>query len=331
MVSPYSRQRRNWLGVLLALFVSMFWGLAHASDTYPNKPVTLVVPYPPGGTADIIARLLAVDLQTQLKQTVVVQNRGGAAGNIAAQAVKAATPDGYTLILGNAPMLAINPHLFKDPGFDPIKDFEPIAPIADVPLFLIVHPSAPYKSVQDFVEWSKKNPTKATYASGSAGSTTNLAMELLMKQAGFRALHVPYKGSGPALTALAAGEVPIMFELLPSAMGLLKGNRVKAIAVTSQARQPTYPDVPTVAESGYPGFEVASWFGVLAPAGTPKAVIDTLSAQISNATNTPQFRNKLLELGAAPMNGTPAEFAKLIKAELVKWEGAVKSSGAKAD
>lgn len=322
----------RWLiSLVVALLMLVSLPPAARANNYPNKPISLVVPYPPGGTADIMARLLASELGNHLKQSVVVQNKGGAAGNIAAQAVKAAAPDGYTLIMGNAPILAINPHLFKDPGFDPVKDFEPITPIADVPLFLIVHPSAPYKTANEFVEWAKKNPGKATYASGSAGSTTNLAMELFMKQAGFRALHIPYKGSGPALTALAAGEVPIMFELMPSAMGMVKNNMVKAVAVTSAARQTTYPDVPTVAESGYPGFEVASWFGVLAPAGTPKPIIESLAKSISTVTATPQFKNRLLELGAAPMAGSPDDFRKLIRAELGKWESAVKSSGAKAD
>jgi len=302
--------------------------LAGAADDYPSKPVTIIVPYPPGGTADIVGRLLSIGLAADMKAGVVIKNIGGAAGNIGAQTVKAAAADGYTLILGNAPMLAINPHLFKNPGFDPVKDFEPVTPIADVPLFLITHPSAPYKTAQEFVQWAKKNPSKANYASGSAGSTTNLAMELFMKQAGFRAVHIPYKGSGPALAALAAGEVPVMFELMPSANGFIKGGQVNAIAVTSAARQVTYPNLPTIAESGFPGFEVASWFGILAPAGTPKPVIAYLHKTITKVISTPQFKNRLLELGAVPMTGGPDEFAKLIKTELQKWEGAVKSSGA---
>lgn len=315
-----------WVSV--AMVVTALPNVARAA--YPDRPITLVVPYPPGGTADILARLVSLELGKQLKQNVIVQNRGGAAGNIAAQHVKGATPDGYTLMLGNAPVLAINPYLFKDPGFDAIKDFEPIAPIADTPLFLIVHPTAPYRSVQDFVQWSKENPAKATYASGSAGSTTNLAMELFMKQAGFRALHIPYKGSGPALTALAAGQVPIMFELLPSAMGFLRDGRVKPIAVTSPKRQASHPDVPTVAESGYSGFDVSSWFGVLAPAGTPKSVLDTLNNALTQVTSAPAFRTRLQDLGAVPMSASRDEFAKFIKEENEKWGDAVRSSGAKS-
>lgn len=304
---------------------------AFALAAYPDHAVTLVVPYPPGGTADIMARLVGMELGKELKQSVIVVNRGGAAGNIAAQSVKAAPPDGYTLLMANAPVLAINPHLFKAPGFDPAKDFEPIAAIADTPLFLIENPKAPYHSVQEFVEWSKKNPQKATYASGSVGSTTNLAMVLFMKEAGFHALHVPYKGSGPALAALTAGEIPIMFELLPSAMGFMNDGRVKPLAVTSLERQPTHPEVPTIAESGYPGFNVSSWFGVVAPAGTPAPVLDTLSAALEKLSASPQFRERLTKLGAVPMKATREQFARLIKTENVKWEAAVESSGAKVD
>jgi tripartite-type tricarboxylate transporter receptor subunit TctC len=230
-------------------------------------------------------------------------------------------------MLGNAPVLAINPHLYKDPGFDPIKDFEPITPIAGVPLFLITNQSAPYKTVQQFVDWVKKNPTTANYASGSSGSTTNLAMKLFMKQAGINALEIPYKGSGPALTALVAGQVPIMFELMPTASAFIDSRRVNAIGVTTLVRQPTYPNVPTIAESGYPGFEVSSWFGVLAPAGTPKPVIDYLNKAITATISTPEFKKRLVDLGAVPMHGGPQEFSQLIATELHKWESVVKDSG----
>ena len=300
--------------------------LAAAAD-YPSKAITIVVPYPPGGSADIMGRLLSVELGKQIKQAVVVKNAGGAAGNIGAQQVKNSAPDGYTLLMGNAPVLAINPHLFKNPGFDPIKDFEPITPIADVPLFLITNPSAPYKTVQQFVDWVKKNKGKANYASGSSGSTTNLAMKLFMKEAGINALEIPYKGSGPALTALVSGEVPIMFELMPSATGFINSGQVNAIAVTTRERQANFPKVPTIAESGYPGYEVASWFGVLAPAGTPKPIIAYLNKAITATISTPQFKQRLLDLGAVPMHGGPEEFTKIIAAELHKWDSVVKESG----
>jgi tripartite-type tricarboxylate transporter receptor subunit TctC len=319
-------RRRALIAGTLGLAAAMVPLFAAAAD-YPSKAVTLVVPYPPGGSADIMARLLSVELGKQINQAVVVKNVGGAAGNIAAQQVKNSAPDGYTLLMGNAPVLAINPHLFKNPGFDPIKDFEPITPIADVPLFLITNPSAPYKSVQQFVDWVKKNPGKANYASGSSGSTTNLAMKLFMKQAGINALEIPYKGSGPALTALVAGQVPIMFELMPSATGFINNGQVNAIAVTTRERQANFPKVPTIAESGYPGYEVASWFGVLAPAGTPKPIIAQLNKAITATISTPQFKQRLLDLGAVPMHGGPDEFTKVIAAEFHKWETVVKESG----
>ena len=322
--------RMSFAALTLAL-ASALPGMAAADDDYPSRAITLVVPYPPGGTADIIGRLVASGLGPEIKQSIIVKNLGGAAGNIAGQSVKNSTADGYTLIVGNAPLLAINPHLFKDPGFDPVKDFDPITPVAEMPLFLIANKSAPFKTVAEFVDWEKKNPKKATYASGSVGSTTNLAMQLFMKEADFRALQIPYKGSGPALAALAAGQVPIMFELLPSAMGFIKSGTVNALAVTSRSRQPTYPDVPTIAESGYPGFNVSSWFGILAPAGTPKSVIAFLNAAIHKVVSTPQFKARLLQLGAAPMQGGPEEFSKLIKDELQKWGPIVKSSGAKVE
>jgi tripartite-type tricarboxylate transporter receptor subunit TctC len=317
------------LAVAVAQFLVALPTLARAD--YPDRTIQLVVPYPPGGTADILGRLISVELGNVLKQTVVVINRGGAAGNIAAQTVKIARPDGYTLMLGNAPVLAINPHLFSEPGFDAIKDFEPVAPIADTPLFLIANPAAPYHSVKEFVEYCRKNDGRATYAAGSVGSTTNLAMFLFMKQANFKATTVAYKGSGPALLALTANEVPVMFELLPSAMGFMKDGRVRPLAVTSARRQPTNPDVPTIAESGYPGFEVASWFGVVAPAGTPKAILDLLNKTLTQITASPQFRARLAELGATPMSETREEFAKLIRTDNVRWGIAVKESGAKIE
>ncbi|HWI78999.1 MAG TPA: tripartite tricarboxylate transporter substrate binding protein [Ramlibacter sp.] len=321
-----SSRRRVLVAGTLGLAAAIAPSFAAAAD-YPSRVITLVVPYPPGGSADIMARLLSVELGNRIKQTVVVKNSGGASGNIGAQMVKNSQPDGYTLMLGNAPVLAINPHLYKEPGFDPIKDFEPITPIAEVPLFLITNPSAPYKTVQQFVDWVKKNQAKANYASGSSGSTTNLAMKLFMKQAGINALEIPYKGSGPALTALVAGQVPIMFELMPSASGFISSGQVNAIAVTTRTRQANYPNIPTIAESGYPGYDVASWFGVLAPAGTPKAIIDYLNKAITATISTPQFQKRLLALGAVPMHGGPEEFKQIIAAEFHKWESVIKDSG----
>ena len=318
------------------IFLSIFFccnvvSQAQGSNPFPNKIITIVVPYPPGGTADIIGRLLAEQLALKTKASVVVQNKGGAAGNIAAQFVKSSAPDGYTLILGNAPILAINPHLFKNPGFDPISDFEPIALVADVPLFLVTNPKAPYKTIKEFVAWMKDNPKLATYASGSSGSTTNLAMIMFMKQANFKSLEIPYKGSGPAITAVIANEVPVMFELLPSSMSFVKGGLLNAIAVTSPKRQVNFPMIPTVAESGFPNYEVSSWFGVLAPAGTPKPIVNYLSNAITECFEDPKVKMRLLELGAVPTEARPDKFSQIIKSELGKWGDIIRTSGAKIE
>lgn len=320
---------------LLSLAVFAF-GIAGAplgslAAEYPERPIRLLVPYPPGGTADVMARLVAAVGAKGLGESIVVENKGGAGGNIAAEAVAHAAPDGYTLIMGNAPILAINPSLYKKVPFDPVKDFAPITPIAEVPLFLVVNPATPYRSVADIVAAAKKAPGKINYASGSVGSTTQLAMELFKSMAHVDLVHVPFKGSGPALTALVAGQVPIMFELMPSATPFVKSGQLRALAVTSSKRSENFPELPTIAEQGLDGYQVSSWFGVLAPGGTPKAVIDKLHAAFSKEVATPEFKARLEKLGAQPMSGGPKEFQELIKRELVKWAAVVKASGARVE
>lgn len=334
--------RQNCTGTLmrtgvrsLSLAVVAFgiaWApLASLAADYPERPIKLIVPYPPGGTADVMARLVAAVGSKGLSQSIIVENKGGAGGNIAAETVARATPDGYTLIMGNAPILAINPSLYKKVPFDPIKDFSPITPIAEVPLFLVVTPSSPYKSVGDIIAAAKKAPGKINYASGSIGSTTHLDMELFKSMAHVDLVHVPFKGSGPALTALVAGQVQIMFELMPSATPFVKSGQLRALAVTSSQRSENFPQLPTIAEQGLDGFQVSSWFGVLAPGGTPRAVIDKLNGAFSKETAAPEFKARLEQLGAVPMSGGPKEFEALIKRELVKWAAVVKASGARVD
>ena len=305
--------------------------LASLAADYPERPIKLIVPYPPGGTADVMARLVAAGAKS-LSQSVIVENKGGAGGNIAAEHVARAAPDGYTLIMGNAPILAINPSLYKKISFDPVKDFAPITPIAEVPLFLVVTPSSPYKSVGDILAAAKKSPGGINYASGSVGSTTHLAMELFKSMAHVDLVHIPFKGSGPALTALVAGQVQIMFELMPSATPFVKAGQLRALAVTSSQRSENFPQLPTIAEQpGLDGFQVSSWFGVLAPAGTPRPVIDTLNAAFKKEVTAPEFKTRLEKLGAVPMSGGPKEFEELIKHELVKWAAVVKASGARVE
>ena len=297
----------------------------------PGQPMRLVVPFPPGGTADLLGRLVAQRLGDALKTTVVIDNRVGAGGSVGAEVVAKAPPDGTSLLLGNASTHAINQWLYKRIGYDPIKDFAPIAQVANVPLIMLVHPSLPVKSAKDLVALARKRPGQMNYASGGAGSTTHLSMELLKTLLKLDIAHIAYRGSGPALSALMAGEIPVMIELMPSALALVKAGKLEALAVTSGKRSALLPDVPTLAETVSPGYEVASWFGVIAPAGTPAATISRLNVEIVKFMATAEVRDRMLTLGAEPVTGSPDDFLKFIRAEGARWEKVVQSSGAKAD
>lgn len=301
---------------------------ALAQGAYPERLVKVVVPYPPGGTADLLGRLVSQKLSEAWGKSVVVENRGGAGGNIATESVARADADGYTLLLCNAPVLAINPTLYGKVPFDPVRDFEPVAMIAEVPLFLVVNPSLPAKNFEEFLDHVKKAQGNINYASGSIGSTTHLAMELFKTLAKVQLTHIPYKGSGPAITAVVAGEVQIMFELMPSAMSFVKSGRMRALAVTSAKRSPVMPELPTVAEAGLPGYDVGSWFGLCAPGKTPRAIVEKASADVNAVLNTQDMRERILGLGAQPLPMTPDEFGRFIRAEITKWSKVVKDSGA---
>ncbi|MSQ54258.1 MAG: tripartite tricarboxylate transporter substrate binding protein [Betaproteobacteria bacterium] len=309
-----------------ALLCGAFGALAQGA--YPERPVKVVVPYPPGGTADLLGRLVSQKLSEAWGKSVVVENRGGAGGNIATESVARADADGYTLLLCNAPVLAINPTLYGKVPFDPVRDFEPVAMIAEVPLFLVVNPSLPAKNFEEFLDHVKKAQGNINYASGSIGSTTHLAMELFKTLAKVQLTHIPYKGSGPAITAVVAGEVQIMFELMPSAMSFVKSGRMRALAVTSAKRSPVMPELPTVAEAGLPGYDVGSWFGLCAPGKTPRAIVEKASADVNAVLNTQDMRERILGLGAQPLPMTPDEFGRFIRAEITKWSKVVKDSGA---
>jgi tripartite-type tricarboxylate transporter receptor subunit TctC len=318
---------RAWIaGIVLSIVT---FG-AHAQGGFPERPVRVLIPYPPGGTADLLGRLASQKLTDAWGKSVVVENRGGAGGNIATEAVAKADPDGYTLLLCNAPVLAINPTLYGKVPFDPVRDFAPVAPIAEVPLFLVVNPNFPAKSFAEFIEQVKKANGNINYASGSIGSTTHLSMELFKTMSHLKLQHIPYKGSGPAIAAILGGEVQIMFELMPSAMPHVKSGRMRALAVTSRNRSPVAPELPTVAEAGLPGYEVGSWFGLCAPAATPKAVVDKTNADLNAALGTPETQQRILGLGAQPLNMTPEEFSRFVGAEIAKWSKVVKDSGATA-
>ncbi len=315
----------TWLGVLNTATA------AQPATKYPQRPIRLIVPYPPGGTADVMARIIGQKLADNWNRTVVIDNRGGAGGNIATEMVARAEPDGYTLLLCNAPVLAINPTLYKIVPFDPVKDFAPVGTIAEVPLFLVVHPSVPAKNFTEFLAYVKSRGGNINYASGSVGSTTHLAAELFKSMARVQMNHIPYKGSGPALAAMVAGEVTIMFELMPSAMSFVKADRLRALAVTSGKRSPLMPTLPTIAETGLPGYEVASWFALCAPSAAPKAVVAKLNGELVEIIKTREMQERLSRLGAQPLTMTTAEFGSFIKAEIVKWSKVVTDSGAKLD
>ena len=304
---------------------------AFAQADYPSKPIRLVVPFPPGGTTDILARAVAQKLTVDWHQQVIVDNRPGAGGNIGADLVAKSPPDGYTLLMGTIGTQSINPSLYARMPYDAQKDFAPVILVAGVPNVLEVNPSLPVHTVQELIAYAKANPGKLNFASSGNGTSIHLSGELFKSMAGVQMTHVPYKGSAPALADLVGGQVQLMFDNLPSSLGLIKGGKLRAIAVTSAARAPALPDIPTIAESGLPAYEATAWFGVLAPAKTPPAIVDKLNAAIGAWLASPEARDKLASQGAAAAGGTAADFARYIASETTKWANVVKVSGAHID
>jgi tripartite-type tricarboxylate transporter receptor subunit TctC len=324
---------RHWLQCLLATSAAALaaFAFAQAPAAYPTKPIRLVVPFPPGGATDILAREVAKHLTDAWGQSVVVDNRPGAGGNIGSELVAKAAPDGYTLEMGTVGTHAINASLYSKMPYDHIKDFVPVILVAGVPNVLEVNPSVPVNSVQELIAYAKANPGKLNFASSGAGTSIHLSGELFKVMAGVQMTHVPYKGSAPALADLLGGQVQLMFDNLPPSLPQIKAGKLRALAVTSATRAPALPDVPTVAEAGLPGFEASSWFGVLAPAGTPPAIVMKLNAEIAKWLASPEAKEKLASVGANIAGGTPEDFARHIQAETAKWAKVVKESGAKVD
>ena len=316
----------------IACIAALGFASIHAQPAnYPTKPIRLIVPFPPGGATDILARAVAQRWTEALGQSVVVENRPGAGGNIGSDLVAKASPDGYTLLMGTVGTHAINASLYPSMPYDHVKDFAPVILVAGVPNVMEVNPGVPAKTVQEFIAYAKANPGKINFASSGNGTSIHLSGELFKVMTGVQMTHVPYKGSAPALTDLIGGQVQVMFDNLPPSLPHIKAGKLRALAVTSAARTPALPDVPTVAESGVPGFEASSWFGVLAPAGTPRPIIDRLNAEVAKWLATPEAKERMVSLGANAMGGSPEDFAAHIRAETAKWAKVVKESGAKPD
>ena len=313
------------LGIILVGAAFVAAAPAVAAD-YPTKPVRWVVPYPPGGTTDILARLVGNYLSEHLGQTFIIENKPGGGNNIGTEFVARAAADGYTLLLVN-PANGINQSLYKNLKFNILTDIVPVAGITRVPNVMEVNPNFPAKTVPEFIAYAKANPGKVNMASSGTGTSVHMSGELFMSMTGIKMAHVPYRGSAPALTDMLAGTVDVMFDNMPSSIGHIQGGKIRAMAVTTDTRSKTLPDVPTVAET-VPGYEASAWFGIGAPKGTPADVIEKLNKTVNEALKDPKMIERLADLGGAPMPGTPADFGKIMESEVAKWKKVVEFSGA---
>jgi tripartite-type tricarboxylate transporter receptor subunit TctC len=317
---------RNLFIFLLVVFSSQ----VAPAQTYPDRVITLVVPYPAGGGNDVLARLVAERMAKTLGQQIVIENRGGAGGTIATRQVAKSPPDGYTLLIATS-SLAINPSLYPDAGYDPSKDFAPIGLLASSSNVVLVHPSIPAASIQELIALAKQEPGKLNFASTGSGSSVHLAAELFASTAGIKLTHIPYKGSGPALNDLLGGHVGIMFATLPPSIGLVREGKVRGLAVTGTKRSALFPELPTVAEAGLPGYEAVLHYGLVAAAGTPRPIIDKLNAALRAAVTDEMMRQRLAAEGAEPFPSTPEEYAADIDQEEIKWSKVVRASGVKPE
>ncbi len=311
-----------------ALFAFAGTGSALAAD-YPTRPIKWVVPYPPGGTTDVLARIMAQHLSEKLGQQVVVENRPGAGNNIGTEAVVTAPPDGYTMLFVN-PAHGINASLYKKLNFNFIRDIVPVAGLVRTPNVMVVTNGLPVKTVAEFISYCKANPGKVNLASSGSGTSTHLSGELFKFMTGCNMLHIPYKGAGPVLTDLIGGQVQVFFDNLPSSAPHIRGNTIRALAVTSAGREPSMPELPTVGDT-VPGYEATAWFGVGMPKGSPREAIDRINAEVNRALADPKMRARLAELGGMPIGGTPEDFGKVIQMETDKWAKVVAASGATVD
>ena len=323
--------RRNFLGATAAgLVVAGTGGATSAQSGYPDKPIRLIVPYPPGGSTDIAARVVGEQISQTLGQRFVVDNRPGAGGNIGMQLAATSDPDGYTIVVGTTAH-AINMTLFKDLSYDTVKDFEPIALLTEVPLMLVVNPSVKAQTVEDLIALAKQEPGSLDVASSGNGQSTHLAAELFNAMAGVKMTHIPYKGSAPAITDVVAGHVQLMFDTVMSALPHVQAGKLRALAVTSAKRAPVVPDVPTIAEAALPGYEAIAWNGLFAPKGTPRAIIEQLNAETVKAVQSDKVKEQFASMGATARPTSPDEFASYVRNEVTKWAKVVTKSGAKIE
>jgi tripartite-type tricarboxylate transporter receptor subunit TctC len=327
-------ERLSAFGALLAILATAGSAAAAAAEksiAYPSRPIRFILGYPPGGSSDATARLLAAPLPARLGQPVVVDNRGGAGGNIAAELAARATPDGHTWFLGNNAILATNQALYEKLPFDALKDFATVVLIGQQPNVLVVHPALPVKSVSDLVALAKAKPGQLNYASTGTGTVGHLAGELFKTLVGVNFVHIPYKGGGPAVIDVLSGQVQFMFATAASVIPHVKSGRLRALAVTTPARSATLPELPTIAESGVPGFDATTWHGIVVPAATPSAVIARINSEINAVIATPETRDRLVAQGIEPRGGTPQQFAAYLRTEIPKWTKVVRASGAKPE
>lgn len=309
-------------------------GVVQAQDaaaTYPDRPVKVIVPFPPGGATDIVGREISDKLARALGQTFVVENRSGASGNIGMEAAARSAPDGYTLVVGAPQTLTINPQLFKSNPFNPQKELDPIVVVATVPNVLIVNPKLPVSSVKELIAYAKERPGKVNYGSSSIGGTPHLSSELFKSMTDTNIMHIPYRGSAPALTDLMGGQIDMMFDNLPASLPHIKSGRVKALAVTTKQRSDSAPELPTMDEAGVPGFESQGWFSLLAPAGTPPAILQKINSEVNKILATDDFKQRLANVGAQPKGGSIADFRQLLASETQRWSKVIEFADIKVE
>ena len=304
---------------------------AFAADSYPTKPVRFVITFPAGGPTDVVVRLVGERLTQAWGQPMIIDNRGGAGGIVGTEIVAHAAPDGYTFLVGTAGGMTINPALQSKLSYDPFRDFVPVAMLVQNPQILVAHPGVPAKNVKELVAWAKANPGKINFASAGTGTATHLGLELFKLTTGIDAVHVPYKGGAPATTDLIAGQVQLLFVSIPSVLPHVKGGRLRALAVSTPKRSASAPDVPTVAEQGYPGFDYSNWNALFAPAKTPAPIVKKVNASVVNALRQPDVAQRLSSQGADPAPGTPEELGRYMKADAEKWRKVIKAAGIKPD